>query len=199
MKNRTIQKASIILLTIILILTFAACGTKEEPTQPNTTKTNTTTEEQTTEEQTTEGPVTMTVTCKTTTSEGKLLTKCAATYANGQNLVPEITWTEVPGAKAYAVYMLDESANNWLHMMAVTTNTTIKEGEAIQGQYIGPYPPSGNHNYVIYVLALETAPTSLPGDFNATNPGIATLKESLGTILAQASATVTYANGDNNV
>lgn len=199
MKNRTIQKASIILLTIILILTFAACGTKEEPTQPNTTKTNTTTEEQTTEEQTTEGPVTMTVTCKSTTSEGKLLTKCAATYANGQNLVPEITWTEVPGAKAYAVYMLDESANNWLHMMAVTTNTTIKEGEAIQGQYIGPYPPSGNHSYVIYVLALETAPASLPGNFNSTNSGIDTLKESLGTILAQASATVTYANGDNNV
>lgn len=199
MKNRTIQKASIILLTIILILTFAACGTKEEPTQPNTTKTNTTTEEQTTEEQTTEGPVTMTVTCKTTTSEGKLLTKCAATYANGQNLVPEITWTEVPGAKAYAVYMLDESANNWLHMTAITTKAGIKEGEAIQGQYIGPYPPSGNHSYVIYVLALETAPTSLPGNFNSTNSGIDTLKESLGTILAQASVTVTYANGDNNV
>ena len=141
----------------------------------------------------------MTVTCKSTTSEGKLLTKCAATYANGQNLVPEITWDEVPNAKAYAVYMLDESANNWLHMMAVTTSTTIKEGEAIQGQYIGPYPPSGNHSYVIYVLALETAPASLPGDFNATNPGIATLSQNLGTILAQASTTVTYANGDNNV
>ncbi len=196
---KTVKKATVILLTLTLILTFAACGTKEEPTEPITTKTNTTTEEKTTEEQTTEGAKTMTVTCKSTTSEGKLLTKCAATYANGQNLVPEITWDDVPNAKAYAVYMLDESANNWLHMMAVTTTTTIKEGEAIQGQYIGPYPPSGNHSYVIYVLALETAPASLPGNFNATNPGIATLSQSLGTILAQASTTVTYANGDNNV
>lgn len=198
---KTIKKATIILLTLTLILTFAACGTKEEPTEPETTNasTTTTTEEKTTEEQTTEGAKTMTVTCKSTTSEGKLLTKCAATYANGQNLVPEITWDEVPNAKAYAVYMLDESANNWLHMMAVTTSTTIKEGEAIQGQYIGPYPPSGNHSYVIYVLALETAPASLPGNFNATNPGISVLSQNLGTILAQASTTVTYANGDNNV
>ena len=196
---KTVKKATVILLTLTLILTFAACGTKEEPTEQKTTNITTTKQEKTTEEQTKEGAKTMTVTCKSTTSEGKLLTKCAATYANGQNLVPEITWDEVPNAKAYAVYMLDESANNWLHMMAVTTNTTIKEGEAIQGQYIGPYPPSGNHSYVIYVLALETAPASLPGDFNATNPGIATLSQSLGTILAQASTTVTYANGDNNV
>ena len=127
---KTVKKATVILLTLTLILTFAACGTKKEPTEPITTKTNTTTEEKTTEEQTTEGAKTMTVTCKSTTSEGKLLTKCAATYANGQNLVPEITWDEVPNAKAYAVYMLDESANNWLHMMAVTTNTTIKEGDS---------------------------------------------------------------------
>ena len=197
--NKAIKTTAVTLLIISILLTFAACGTKEEPTEPITTKTNTTAEEKTTEEQTTEGAKIMTVTCKSTTSEGKLLTKCAATYANGQNLVPEITWDEVPNARAYAVYMLDESANNWLHMMAVTTNTTIKEGEAIQGQYIGPYPPSGNHSYVIYVLALETAPVSLPGNFNSTNPGIATLSQSLGTILAQASTPVTYANGDNNV
>ena len=197
--NKAIKTTAVTLLIISILLTFAACGTKEEPTEQKTTNIATTKQEKTTEEQTTEGAKTMTVTCKSTTSEGKLLTKCAATYANGQNLVPEITWDEVPNARAYAVYMLDESANNWLHMMAVTTNTTIKEGEAIQGQYIGPYPPSGNHSYVIYVLALETAPASLPGNFNATNPGISTLSQSLGTILAQASTTVTYANGDNNV
>jgi phosphatidylethanolamine-binding protein (PEBP) family uncharacterized protein len=197
--NKAIKTTAVTLLIISILFTFAACGTKEEPTEQKTTNITTTKQEKTTEEQTTEGAKTMTVTCKSTTSEGKLLTKCAATYANGQNLVPEITWDEVPNAKAYAVYMLDESAKNWLHMMAVTTSTTIKEGEAIQGQYIGPYPPSGNHSYVIYVLALETAPASLPGNFNATNPGIATLSQSLGTILAQASTTVTYANGDNNV
>ena len=197
---------AISIITVLIFTLFTACSPKEQPSEITTTQTNQITEEKTTEEQTTEqtteepkGPVTMNVICKSVTPENKLKTKCAAEYANGQNLVPEITWDPVENAQAYAVYMLDESANNWLHMMAVTTDTTIKEGESIKGQYIGPYPPSGTHNYTIYVLALENFPNSLPGAFNSTNPGIDELSQSLGTILGQGSTTVLYSNGDNNV
>ena len=71
----------------------------------------------------------------------------------------------------YAIYMLDESADNWLHWKAegVTSNsleqnTSIPTGTS---EYIGPYPPSGTHTYTIYVFALKQEPDKdYPGDFN---------------------------------
>ena len=195
-----------LLLTLTFLLAFSSCGKEQEETN-TTTKENTTTIETTTQEPevttdviiTPSQPVTISVTCNSTTSSGKLLTKCSAA-SNGQNVVPGITWTKVDGANAYALYILDESASNWMHMKATTTATEIKEGSSIQGQYKGPYPPSGNHTYVIYVLALDKAPSSLPGTFDSTNQSIDTLKTQISaTILGQGQTTVMYANGDNNV
>ena len=75
----------------------------------------------------------------------------------------------------------------------------IKEGGQLQGQYKGPYPPSGNHAYVIYVLALDSAPSSLPGNFDSTNQSIDTLKTQISAnILGQGQTSVNYASGDNN-
>ena len=195
-----------LLLTLTFLLAFSSCGKEQEETN-TTTKENTTTIETTTQEPevttdviiTPSQPVTISVTCNSTTSNGKLLTKCSAA-SNGQNVVPGITWTKVDGANAYALYILDESASNWMHMKATTTATEIKEGSSIQGQYKGPYPPSGNHAYVIYVLALDSAPSSLPGTFDSTNQSIDSLANQIdATILAQGQTSVTYANGDNNV
>ena len=195
-----------LLLTLTFLLAFSSCGKEQEETN-TTTKENTTTIETTTQEPevttdviiTPSQPVTISVTCNSTTSSGKLLTKCSAA-SNGQNVVPGITWTKVDGANAYALYILDESASNWMHMKATTTATEIKEGSSIQGQYKGPYPPSGNHTYVIYVLALDKAPSSLPGTFDSTNQSIDTLKTQISAnILGQGQTTVMYANGDNNV
>lgn len=77
----------------------------------------------------------------------------------GENLSPELSWSPVEGAKAYAVYMIDTSAN-WLHMDAVTDGTSFALGQ-IDGtesnRYIGPYP-SSTHTYVIYVVALKDNP-----------------------------------------
>lgn len=196
----------LIVLTITILLVFTACGDKKaaepdpttEPVSTEQTIIDETTTETTTEKELPKEPVTMKVTCTSTTSDGKLLTKCAATYANGQNLVPGISWDAVDGAKAYAVYILDESASNWLHLKTITTTNSIKEGENISGQYVGPYPPSGTHNYTIYVLALKDAPSTLQGNFDSTNGNISSLTQNL-TILGQGSTTVKYANGDNNV
>ena len=194
-----------LLLTLTFLLAFSSCGKEQEETN-TTTKENTTTIETTTQEPevttdviiTPSQPVTISVTCNSTTSSGKLLTKCSAA-SNGQNVVPGITWTKVDGAACYALYILDTSANNWMHMKATATVTEIKEGSSIQGQYKGPYPPSGNHTYVIYVLALDKAPSSLPGTFDSTNQSIDTLKTQISAnILGQGQTTVMYANGDNN-
>ena len=198
-----------LLLTLTFLLAFSSCGKEQEETN-TTTKENTTkqeittepevtTEEETTMETTNNQPVTISVTCNSLASNGRLLTKCSAA-SNGQNVVPGITWTKVDGANAYAIYILDESASNWMHMKATTTATEIKEGSSIQGQYKGPYPPSGNHAYVIYVLALDSAPSSLPGNFDSTNQSVDTLKTQISAnILGQGQTTVMYANGDNNV
>ena len=141
----------------------------------------------------------ITVNCTSKTADGKLLTKCSAA-SNGQKIVPGITWTKVDGATCYALYILDTSASNWMHMKAAATAAEIKEGSSIQGQYKGPYPPSGNHTYVIYVLALDKAPSSLPGNFDSTNQSIDTLKSQINAnILGYGQTQVTYANGDNNV
>lgn len=216
---KKVFKLSLLILSFLFILT--ACGNKEveeETTAENTTQksavsetafeeTSATTEAQTTT--TTQAQSTTTteakkeianinVSCSSKTSDGKLLTKCAATNAGGQNLVPSISWTAVDGAKAYAVYMIDESASNWLHLKTVTTSTSIKEGETITGQYIGPYPPSGTHTYVIYVVALTSTPSTLQGNFNSTNNSFSTIINKLD-ILAQGQTSVTYANGDNNL
>lgn len=172
--------------------TETATAVVSDPTTTTTVAETSTTTESAKE------PVKMNVTCSSKTSEGKLLTKCAAAPAGGQNVVPGITWDKVEGAAAYAVYMIDESASNWLHMKAITTDTSIAEGAAINGQYVGPYPPSGNHAYVIYVIALKDAPSALSGNFDSVNSGIATLTQGLN-VLGQGSTTVMYANGDNNV
>lgn len=209
------KKILSILLVFIFLFAFTSCK-KEVDTEPiteqaQTTEKETTTEEPTvvepTEKETTSETTTMktyaiqsiTVNCTSKTADGKLLTKCSAA-SNGQNIVPGITWTKVDGAACYALYILDTSANNWMHMKATATATEIKEGSSIQGQYKGPYPPSGNHTYVIYVLALDKAPSSLPGNFDSTNQGIDSLKTQINAnILGYGQTQVTYANGDVNV
>ena len=80
----------------------------------------------------------------------------------GSNLSPQLSFDEVPGASYYVIYMVDESANYWVHWYAEVTENELKEG-ACPGRYIGPYPPedSGDHLYTIVVYALEDKP-----DFN---------------------------------
>ncbi|MBP1585922.1 MAG: hypothetical protein ILP17_09545 [Lachnospiraceae bacterium] len=79
--------------------------------------------------------------------------------SEGRNLSPQLSFDPVPGAAYYVIYMVDESANNWVHWYAEVSDTSIEEG-VNPGQYTGPYPPegSGDHQYTIYVYAMTGKP-----------------------------------------
>ena len=97
----------------------------------------------------------------------------------GENLSPQLTFDEVEGAEYYYIYMVDESANYWVHWLATDVHeTTLKEGANLSDykgddtfKYIGPYPPpgSGDHTYTIFVYAMKGKPDSeLEIDFDET-------------------------------
>ena len=87
--------------------------------------------------------------------------------ADGMNLSPQLSFDPVDGAAYYVIYMVDESANSWVHWYAEVSDTFLDEGEN-PGQYIGPYPPegSGDHLYTIFVYALSGEPGArFDGDY----------------------------------
>jgi phosphatidylethanolamine-binding protein (PEBP) family uncharacterized protein len=87
---------------------------------------------------------------------------------------PQLQWAAVADAAYYAVLMIDPDGNNWLHFSALTDKTSLETGEysgAEQG-YVGPYPPSGTHNYVVYVFALRESTLSLDTDVDAAGADI---------------------------
>ena len=88
----------------------------------------------------------------------------------GENLSPDLTWDEVEGATSYVVYMVDTSASNWIHLKIkdVTTNS-LEAGLLDSKNYVGPYPPSGTHDYVIYVFALRSAPYQMRGTLDGSS------------------------------
>ena len=79
--------------------------------------------------------------------------------SKGSNLSPQISFEPVEGASYYVIYMVDESAHQWVHWYAEVNGTDLSLGEN-PGDYIGPYPPafSGDHLYTVYVYALADKP-----------------------------------------
>ncbi len=77
----------------------------------------------------------------------------------GQDLSPQLSFDKVEGASYYVIYMVDESANNWVHWYAEVSGPDLDHGSNA-GKYIGPYPPegSGDHTYAVYVYALADKP-----------------------------------------
>ena len=91
--------------------------------------------------------------------------------SNGENRSPQLSWEAVDGAGCYAIFMIDTSANNWLHWKSVTgSETVLPAGWAQSDEYVGPYPPSGTHDYEIFVLALKEQPEQIKGSFDNSNP-----------------------------
>lgn len=79
---------------------------------------------------------------------------------NGSNQSPQLSWESVSDAQLYSIYMIDTSAGNWTHWVSQNvTETTLAQGWASEEEYIGPYPPSGTHDYEIYVFALKEQPS----------------------------------------
>lgn len=87
----------------------------------------------------------------------------------GANMSPQLSFAPVDGADHYVIYMVDESANYWVHWLAVDVHETElntgenqKYGNDGEFRYVGPYPPagSGEHVYTVYVYALKGQPDS---------------------------------------
>ena len=76
--------------------------------------------------------------------------------SQGENRSPSLSWEPVDGATCYAVCMVDASASDWLHWKQNgITSAGLAAGAASASEYIGPYPPSGTHQYTVYVFALK--------------------------------------------
>ncbi len=118
----------------------------------------------------------------------------------GDNLNPEIRWTGAPeGTVAYAITLIDVSANDFVHWTKADIPATAGDVPAggadalagigghtgnSNGTYFGPCPPGANHQYVFTVYALD-AMLGLDANF-----GIGDLEAAIrGHILAQGSIT----------
>ena len=118
----------------------------------------------------------------------------------GENRSPQLSWEPVAGAACYAVYMVDTSASYWLHWKSLNvTETTLAEGAASEKEYIGPYPPSGTHNYEIRVFALRESVKEEKSRFNSGNFGFDDMMTALdksssgtGNVLAYGTLTGSY-------
>ena len=119
---------------------------------------------------------------------------------HGKNVSPQLSWEPVEGAKSYVIYMVDTSAGNWLHWRAGNiTETTLEQGSASESEYVGPYPPSGTHNYEIYVYAMKADVDRVPGAFDSANEGFdrfESLLEESGGVIAYGHISGTYTHGD---
>lgn len=80
--------------------------------------------------------------------------------------------------------MVDNSAGYWLHWLAKNVKeTSLPLGaELDESSYIGPYPPSGTHEYEVIVYALKTAPEEYPGVFDDNQVTINEIEETLDTV-----------------
>ena len=125
---------------------------------------------------------------------------------NGDNLSPELSWNAVEGASCYAVYMIDTDAY-WLHLKAYVTDSSLAHGQidgSDDNSYIGPYPPSGTHHYVVYVVALKNNPGRVNLHFDSGNNTISRIMEDLdadeagngGNIVGFGELSGTYTCGD---
>jgi len=75
--------------------------------------------------------------------------------------------------------------------------------ELEESSYIGPYPPSGTHEYEVIVYALKTSPDEYPGVFDNKLVPLSTIEKKLdtadgkpGNIIGKGSITGTVTVGE---
>ena len=88
----------------------------------------------------------------------------------GENQSPQLSWEPVDGAACYAVYMVDTTATFWLHWKSADIlETNLPAGWAPETEYVGPYPPSGTHEYEIRIFALKEQVAEEKSVFDRSN------------------------------
>ncbi|MDO5560965.1 MAG: YbhB/YbcL family Raf kinase inhibitor-like protein [Oscillospiraceae bacterium] len=143
------------------------------------------------------------VTSESINDKGQLLTICSSRSASpkGKNISPQLSWDEISDAGSYAVYMFDKSAGNWLHWMQTDITATTLDENGGKRHYIGPYPPSGKHEYEIVVYALKETPDEYKGNVDQTvnrkdiENALDCYGQKHGNIIAAGSITGTVTNG----
>lgn len=173
---KVIKKITLLFLLSSFSLTFTACNTskkssdtsvvKKENLSENTTESPTeATTEIITETATKPKPITLhdcdipTFELSSENLKDGVWDTSITNTENGLNQSPQLSWEPVSGAQYYSIYMIDTSAGNWGHWISPNiTETTLAQGWASEKEYIGPYPPSGTHDYEIYVFALKEQP-----------------------------------------
>lgn len=96
----------------------------------------------------------------------------------GQNVSPPLAWENAPqGTKSFALAVVDRHpvARNMIHWLVTDIGadvTSLKEGASGSAQmpagakelkpYVGPFPPSGTHDYEFTLYALKTEKLDLP-------------------------------------
>ena len=120
--------------------------------------------------------------------------------SKGSNRSPQLSWEPVAGASCYAVYMVDTTANYWLHWKSLNiSETSLAAGAASGTEYVGPYPPSGTHEYEIRVYALKEAAEEDQSRFDSGNSkfeqsiaGLDQNSSGAGNVLAYGTLSGTY-------
>ncbi len=96
----------------------------------------------------------------------------------GQNASPPLSWVNAPqGTKSFALAVVDRHpvARNMIHWLVIDIGadvTSLKEGASGSAgmpagsrelkPYVGPFPPSGTHDYEFTLYALKTEKLDLP-------------------------------------
>ena len=91
---------------------------------------------------------------------------------NGENYSPPLSIGASPAnTQSFALIMVDPDAGNWVHWVQFNIPGTTKELDSAVGGpdlgikggnsfreigYAGPCPPSGTHNYIITIYALDS-------------------------------------------
>ena len=191
--NKLIKLLLSLLLTTCLIGCSTSNDSKEETEDTSTTQVEDNNEEENEKEEdtkdttTTKKETSTKVTVETINIESdsivgsNYVTAISSTSAKtpGSNQSPGIVFDAIDGASEYCIYMIDTTASNWLHWKATgLTEVCYQQGSNV-GQYVGPYPPSGTHTYVIHVFALANKPDGYPGNMDSKNSSIDTIQSKL--------------------
>jgi len=94
-----------------------------------------------------------------------------------ENVSPQLSWNDAPqGTKSFALAMLDQHhvARDYVHWLVVDMSadtTSLQEGASARAMptgsreikaYVGPFPPSGTHDYELTLYALGADKLDLP-------------------------------------
>jgi Raf kinase inhibitor-like YbhB/YbcL family protein len=168
---------------LAVILVISSCGPRQsmEPTlTPESTSTPTSTPEPTSTPtltpEPTPTPIPPFILASTAFKDGETIPLKYAYLMSGQchgeNYSPPLFWTGTPaGTQSFAVTMYDPDGGNWVHWVQFNIPSDQSDlPEAVGGpsigikgvnsfhkvRYGGPCPPSGTHNYVFTLYALDT-------------------------------------------